>query len=113
MQVADQHHAERDEGKPGDAQPGAVRRARVKRPDQVEDPRDDRGDADQDREPVERSVRVGGDDDPEDERDQAEDQRRLPAVDHQQQCRRRLARVVVVHVRSFGSAGIDQRTASR
>jgi hypothetical protein len=113
VQVADQHHAERDEEQAGDAQPEAVPRRPVSRPDQVEDPRDDRGDADQDGEHAQRAVRMGGDDDPEDDRDQAEHQRRLPAVDHQQHRRWRLARTVVVHVRSFLSAGISQRTASR
>jgi hypothetical protein len=45
---------------------------------------------------------VGRHDHPEDERDQAEHQRRLPAVEHQQHGRRRLVRrIVVVHLRSF------------
>jgi len=113
VQVADQHHAERDEEHAGDAQPEPVPRRSVSRPDQVEDPRDDRGDADQDGDHAQRVVRMGGDDDPEDDRDQAEHERRLPAIDHQQHRRRRLARRVVVHVRSFLSAGISQRTASR
>ena len=58
VQVPDQHHAERDEEQAGDAQPEAVLRLPVSRPDQVEDPRKDHENAEQHRDHVQRAGRM-------------------------------------------------------
>ena len=78
MQMADQDDADDDKQQAGYAQPYPVRFVAVEYADQVEDPREDHQDADQDRDEVQRPVRVKAHDDPEDQCQHAENQRRLP-----------------------------------
>jgi hypothetical protein len=78
MQVADEHDAQHDEQQSGDDQPDPVGVRNGEHTDQVEDTRNDHKDAQQDRDHVQRPRRVKAHDEPENQRQRAEEDPCLP-----------------------------------
>ena len=76
--MPDQDDADDHEEQAGDSEPDTVQFPRVEDPDQVEDAGEDHQHTEQDGNQVQRSGRVKGDDEPENEGKRPDEHRRLP-----------------------------------